>query len=37
MTTEHDHRRPHLALAGTTPAERIRDLEVTAHPVPASA
>jgi transposase InsO family protein len=32
---EYNHRRPHLALAGQTPAERVCELKITARPVQA--
>jgi transposase InsO family protein len=33
----YNHQRPHLALAGTTPAERVCELKVTLRPVQATA
>ena len=34
---EDNHRRPHLALAGKTPAERVCELKITARTVQATA
>jgi transposase InsO family protein len=34
---EYNHRRPHLALAGKTPAERVCELKIAARPVQATA